>query len=315
MPSDALPQIIRAAGIITAAELRAAGKSREQIKTLLRRGTLVRVDRGVFARAARADNIRSLASGGYLLRLAGMLAVSGPGTVVSHQSAAQLYGIDLLDRPDPAVTLTCGREHRWRARSGIRLHAVAIPAAHVTSRFGAPVTTAARTVVDLARTLDFRAGVVAADSALHRKLTTKGEMAGVIKVQRRWPGITRAAQVLDFADERAESPLESIARVLFRDLGLPAPELQVWLGGVEQAVGRVDFYWKHHRTIVEVDGKGKYQDPERARWQLRRDDLLRADGYEVVHLTWYDITHRPDEVRTLIRKAFERGRAARTSSR
>ena len=67
-------------------------------------------------------------------------------------------------------------------------------------------------------------------------------------------------EVVEFTDQRAESPLESIARVALRDCGLPPPDLQVWLGGVVEPGGRVDFYWKRYRTVAEVDGDLKYQD-------------------------------------------------------
>jgi hypothetical protein len=169
-----------------------------------------------------------------------------------------------------------------------------------------PVTTPARTVVDLARTLSFRAGVVTADSALHRNLVTKTDLAAVLASCARWPGARQAAAVIDFADSRAESPLESIARVVFADCGLPPPDLQVWLGGTAEPIGRVDFYWRHHRTIAEVDGAIKYADPQRARAQLRRDSMLRDDGFEVVHFTWQQITQTPEHVADSIRKAFRR---------
>ncbi len=163
------------------------------------------------------------------------------------------------------------------------------------------MTTAARTVVDLARELDFRAGVVAADSALHRKLTAKEELRAVLATCSQWRGIQRAREVVEFADPRAESPLESIARVVFRDCGLPPPDLQVWLGGVAEPIGRVDFYWTKYRTIAEVDGDMKYKDPRRAKAQLKRDALLRSDGYEVVHFDWQEVTSSPDYVAATIR--------------
>jgi hypothetical protein len=174
-----------------------------------------------------------------------------------------------------------------------------------------PVTTAARTVVDLARTLSFRAGVVAADSALHRKLVTKAGLTAVLAACPRWQGVRRATTVIEFADGRSESPLESIARVAFADCGLPPPDLQVWLGGTVEPIGRVDFYWKLYRTIAEVDGAIKYADPQRAKAQLRRDSMLRDDGFEVVHFTWQQITQTPEQVAASIRKAFRRNTVRR----
>jgi hypothetical protein len=168
------------------------------------------------------------------------------------------------------------------------------------------MTTAARTVVDLARTLPFRAGVIAADSALHQRLATKDELLSVLGLCSQWRGASVAADVIAFADARSESPLESIARVVFRDGGLPPPKLQALLGTAED-VARVDFFWDKYRTIVEVDGAIKYADPTRAIAQLERDSWLRSLGYEVVHVTWEEITTAPEAVIARIREAFRRG--------
>jgi Transcriptional regulator, AbiEi antitoxin/Protein of unknown function (DUF559)/AbiEi antitoxin C-terminal domain len=301
-----MPRPDRIAGIVTTAELTAAGFSDDRIATLTRRGELYQVRRGVYANGPRAVEIVAIADGKQLLQLAAAVALTGSRALVSHESAAYLHSIDLLATPDVA-TLTCPPGHNWHARSGIRLHVADVPAEHVTTMARLPVTTPARTVVDLARTLSSKAGVVTADSALHRKLVTKAELTAVLATCARWRGARRAADVVEFADGRAESPLESIARVAFNDCGLPPPELQVWLGGTIEPVGRVDFYWKQYRTIAEVDGALKYADPDRARAQLRRDSLLRDDGFEVVHFTWQQITQTPEHVAASIRKAFRRG--------
>ena len=306
-----MPQTGRVAGIVTTAELSAAGFSCDKIRVLTRRGDLYRVSRGVYANGARARETLAFADGMQLLQLAAAVAVRGPGTVVSHESAAYLHSIGLLSTPE-AATLTCPPGRGWSASPGVRLHAMTLPAEQVTTMARLPVTTPARTVVDLARTLSFKAGVVTADSALYRKLVTKAELTAVLATCARWRGARGAAAVIDFADARAESPLESIARIAFKDCGLPPPELQVWLGGTDEPIGRVDFYWRQYRTIAEVDGAIKYADPQRARAQLRRDSMLRDDGFEVVHFTWQQITQAPELVAASIRKAF--GRAARNAA-
>jgi hypothetical protein len=305
-----LPERHRIAGIMTAAELMAAGVSDCRIRTLVRHGDLYQVGRGVYADGAKARDMLKFPDGRQLLTLAGAVAAVGPSAVVSHQSAAYLHTIDLLGKPDQTVVLTVPVTRGWTARAGVRLHAAAVPAEQITSAVGLRVTTPARTVVDLARTLEFRAGVVAADSALHRKLVTKPELNAVLGTCSRWPGARRAAAVIEFADGRAESPLESIARVAFSDCGLPVPELQVWLGGTTEPIGRVDFYWRRYWTIAEVDGALKYDGPggqQRATLQLRRDMLLREDGYEVVHFTWDQINDSPERVAASVRAAFQRG--------
>lgn len=302
-----LPATGRIAGIMTTPELRAAGWSPTRIKTLIRRGDLYSLGRGVYAPGDAARKRLSWRGGDQLLAIAAAGAVAGPASVISHQSAACLHSMDLLDEPG-LVHLTARPERGWTIRPGIKLHAIDLPANRITTFLGLPVTTPARTVIDLARTLEFRAAVVAADSALRKRLTTKDELRAVLGECPRWPGTARAREVVEFADERAESPLESIARIAFRDCGLPPPDLQVWLGGTSAPVGRVDFYWKRYRTIAEVDGAAKYRDdPRRVPQQLRRDQLLREDGYELVRFSWQQVTETPEAVAASIRSAFQRG--------
>jgi putative AbiEi antitoxin of type IV toxin-antitoxin system/uncharacterized protein DUF559 len=310
MSAPKRPETRRIAGIVTTAELVAAGLSDCRIRTLVRRGDLYQVGHGVYADGAKARDLLKLRDGSQLLGLAGAVAAAGPAAIVSHESAAYLHSIDLLARPDHAAILTYPPRRGGTARAGVRLHASTVPAEQITTVVGLPVTTPARTVVDLARTLAFRAGVVTADSALHRKLVTKPDLQAVLGTCPRWRGARQAANVIDFADRRAESPLESIARVAFCDCGLPPPELQVWLGGTTEPIGRVDFYWRKYRTIAEVDGALKYDGsdgPSRARQQLRRDMLLREDGFEVVHFIRDQINDTPERVAASIRAAFQRG--------
>jgi Protein of unknown function (DUF559) len=182
----------------------------------------------------------------------------------------------------------------------------AMPSHHVTLIDGIPVTSVERTVVDLARSLPFAAGVVTADSALYNRKTTAARLYRMVGECRRWPGIARATEVVDFSHPGAESPLESISRVAFRDGGLPPPVLQAWVIGSRGPIGRVDFFWEEQRTIAEADGAMKYANPDLARKQLRRDTELREQGYEVVHFTWRDITARPEHVIAQVMAAFAR---------
>jgi hypothetical protein len=226
----------------------------------------------------------------------------------SHESAAILHGLDLLGRPpEGLVTLTRPPHARGSRASGknLRIHAARLFPGHVTKRYGLPVTSVARTVVDLARTSPFMDGVVVADSALHARKTTREELTGVLEVCSNWNGALRAMRVAGFSDQRSESVLESCARVTFDEQGLPAPELQVDVGG-DQLIGRVDFYWREYLTIAEADGMLKYADPTRATDQLERDQLLREVGYKVVHFTWRQLFREPDRVVAWIKDAFTR---------
>jgi hypothetical protein len=296
---------------VTTAELLAKGLSADRIKALVRKGVLVRAGQGAYVRGALARKVEGSQAGEHALALAAVL-VAGQITVVgSHQSAAIIHGIDLLGRQSPGLTVT----HRpgvgsGTGRPGVRVHRAALPENHVTTRGGVAVTSVARTVVDLARTSPFRSGVVAADSALHRQLTTKDELTAVLADCARWPGLARARQVVEFSDALSESVLESLARVVFGEQNIPPPELQQWVGGEDEGViGRADFYWRRFATIGEADGAVKYGDPQRAIAQLRRDARLRAAGFEVVHFTWDDILRTPGHVAASLREAFRRGAA------
>jgi hypothetical protein len=171
-----------------------------------------------------------------------------------------------------------------------------------------PVTTAARTVADIARTSTFMEGVVVADSALRERHASKTEIRRVLASCERWPGVAQARDVADFASASAESVLESCARVSFRDQGLPGPELQVSIiGRTHTVIARVDFLWRGFWTVAEADGLLKYNGRADAIAELKRDRLLREAGFEVVHFTWKELFTEPARVATRIRETFTRG--------
>jgi hypothetical protein len=294
------------AWVVTYAELLRGGFSRARINSLLRIGELVSLQHGVYIAADTAAQLRQLAGGELLMRAAAALATCRAGAVISHHTAAELHGLDLLSTSlGVAITRPPGQGSR-SGKTGVQVHAAMLPPGHVGSRVAIPLTTVARTVIDLARSQDFTGGLVVADSALRKRLTSKHELQRVLAELRRSRGALQAAAVVEFADCRSESVLESIARVTFRESGLPPPELQVELGGDEFAA-RVDFYWREFRTVVEVDGAMKYDDRYAAMRQLQRDARLRRAGFEVEHFGWREITQTPDQVAATIRVAFRRG--------
>jgi hypothetical protein len=309
------------AGIVTAGELGTAGATPGQIRQLVRRGVLLRLGRGVYAPAAQAAAVACDERREYALRVATSLALTRPGTVASHHSAAIIHGLDLLgwapggqsDDEVLSVTRPPSGVGSRSGRTGVLVHTAALPQSHVTVAGCVPITSVARTVVDVARTSSFRAGVVAADSALRGELTSKAELRSVITACARWPGIETARHVVAFSDARSESALESISRVAFHEQGLPAPDLQVWVGD-DELIARTDFLWRDHRTIGEADGALKYADPSRARAQLERDRRLREAGFEVVHFTWEEIIQSPALVAARIDSAFQRAKILRENS-
>jgi len=148
---------------------------------------------------------------------------------------------------------------------------------------------------------------VAADGAL-RVGVTHQELIAVLARARRWPGVVAARAAIAFSDPRAETPLESISRVAFHALGLPAPEPQVeiWYGG--ELVARVDFLWREQLVVGEADGRGKYASVEDLYQEKRREERLRDLGFEVVRWDW-DSAYRPGpSLLAAVERSLERGR-------
>jgi hypothetical protein len=283
----------------------AIGISPRQLRQGVADGEFIALRRNVYARASAYA--KSPPSRQHAFHV--QAALYGTAGTASHRSAATLHEIDLMTRPSmSAVTLTRAPGDRGSrsTRNDVRIHIAKLPAEQVTSIYAVPVTTPARTVLDLARTLPFMHGVVAADSALHAGKANRDDLDAVAATCAGWPGSDRAARVLRFSDIRAESPLESCARVIFAEHGLPPPELQVEIFG-NGFIGRVDFLWPQYGTIAEADGLKKYEKtPNLATDQLERDQLLREAGYKVVHFTWHQLFRETLRVISWLKTEFAR---------
>ncbi|WP_405058065.1 hypothetical protein OG474_35730 [Kribbella sp. NBC_01505] len=246
-----------------------------------------------------------------------------PGSVVGHFSAARLTGLSTwVDRarsaapPDDAAWLTRppGSQRNQR-RPNIVVRRAGLPPADLSRHGWLPVTSAARTVVDLARELPTREAIVTVDDAL-RAGTTSAELTAVLERQEQWPGVRRARATIAFGDARAESPLESITRIRCATGGLPAPELQVqFFDGFNWMPERVDLWWPEFRTAAEADGLAKYEaaTAEERRHLLRlahrRDQRLSDRGIELVHFGWEDSVDPRSDLISRLCAAFDRGRA------
>ncbi len=292
----------------TVAQWRSAGLTTARFRSLVRAGSLLPQRRGVYVRSDFLRKAEQNPALRHVLRVAAVTtAQSARGAVASHQSAAVIHGLELLSAPPAGVVWLTRQPGTYRGRSadGVRFHSAQLPRGHVTTLGGVAVTTATRTVIDLARSLSFMEGVVVADSALRAGKTTHPGLGQLLRSCAGWPGIEAARRAAAFSTEYAESVLESCARVFFADGGLPRPRLQVNIVGADGGlIARADFYWDDHRTIAEADGMAKYEDPRRALGQLRRDTRLREAGYKVVHFTWAELFGETGRVIERVRAAF-----------
>ena len=232
-----------------------------------------------------------------LMARAALLHLEVPA-VVSHWSAAAAWGLALHHPNLSRVHLTRTDLESAQLDIGLHQHAAPLRPGEFTITGDLPVTTLARTVVDVARVGPFDSAVVAADSALRLGLR-RDELAAALHAGADLAGAGAAGRVIAFADGRSESAGESLTRVAFAELDLPAPALHPELRSSDGAmVAQCDFVFEEQRTIAEFDGRVPYQrrlrpgdDPAAVeRRERRREELLRRVlGYEVVRVTWSDL--------------------------
>jgi hypothetical protein len=234
-----------------------------------------------------------------------------PGAIASHASAALLLGSPVLDaRATPCVTVEPGSAS---ALVGVHVHRATAVAPIYLGQL--PLTPIELAAVDTAREHGRAAGLVIADAALGNSLTTRTALEAALGQRRGWPGVGTAGWVVDFADSRAESPLESISRLGMHDQALPRPEPQVeiWLDG--RFIGRGDFYWDEPGVIGEADGWDKYgNDWRKFRDQKRKDEQYTRAGLVVARWDWNEAGDFA-AVAARIRDAFRRGAAQPRGSR
>jgi hypothetical protein len=146
-----------------------------------------------------------------------------------------------------------------------------------------------------------------ADAALRSGLS-RDELMEVISRHRGWPGSRRARDVVEFADGRAESPLESLGRVTCLEEQLPVfePQVRVLVDGVE--VARVDGLWRDQLLVFEGDGAMKFDGVGVLPALLERQEKLHDAGLVVVRASWADLTQRRPAFAARVRRRFdERG--------
>jgi hypothetical protein len=171
-----------------------------------------------------------------------------------------------------------------------------LPDDEVTVRGAYRVTTAARTVIDLARAWPEVHAVAAVDAALLRRLADHDELQRVLDRQASVPGIPRSVRAVALADGRAESWLETFGRLTFASLGLPpfVPQVELWVDG--RLMKAMDGWYPDAALAIEFDGRVKYRQPQYGRtpedelWREKRiEDVLRSFGVRFVRVVHADL--------------------------
>ena len=234
--------------------------------------------------------------------MAAVLA-SGPDAVLSHRSAACLWGIRPSTGRQVDVTVP-----RWRrARDGIEVHESALPADEVTTVLGISVTTVPRTVFDLGTVLGRRQTERALHEAEVLRLADDLSVADLVARYPRRAGVRTAKAVLaarrhGLAVTRSE--LEEHFLGFLEEAGLPRPEVNVAL----QVAGswlEVDCVWRPQRVVVELDGHAFHGTVLAYERDRKRDRLLIAAGWRVVRVTWRQLHDDRDAVASDLRALLE----------
>lgn len=260
----------------------------------MRVGRLHVVHRGVYAVGHGA-----LAEHGRLL--AAVLAL-GDGAVLSHISAAMLWGFWQPDQDD-GVDVTVAR--RLRQRPGIRVHAVrALDPGDITRRARISVTVPARTLLDLA-------DVVRSDRALRRSVHEAEVQRRVSHRQlqeqldraagRR--GASRLSKLIAVGPAPTRSELEDRTLELMRRHGFPRPETNVRLATMAGPV-EVDFHFPDCGLVVETDGDAYHGTRLAREADARKQALLEAAGYRVIRLLWSEVTREQEQTVVRLRRAL-----------
>jgi hypothetical protein len=285
----------RRLGIFTTADLASRGISEREIRTAVRAGAWVRLRTGVFVSAADLAEVERTGRRPGLDALAVITSLGRSSAVLSGATAAWVWG---FPRPRPApMTVQLTDPHRWRRGRGWLMTRAGLPDDEVTVRGAYRVTTAARTLVDLARAWPEVHAVAAVDAALLRGLTSSEELNRVLDRHASVPAIPRAVRAFALADGRAESWLETWGRLTFAALGLPpfVPQVELWADG--RLLKVVDGWYTGAAVAIEFDGRVKYQRPRFGRtpedelWREKRaEDLLRSIGVRFVRVAAEDMT-------------------------
>jgi len=234
-----------------------------------------------------------LCRGGYALpgADAAMVAAVRLGGVLSCVSAARYHGLPLLIPRGAHVTVPRGWSHAQQGSVVVHRRELK-PDEH-----DGLCTTLLRTVLDCSRELPIREAVAICDAAL--RLGLASSVLHEAAKAAAGPGARAIRRVVALADSGAESPIESLLRLLARPLA--RVELQVRVPGV----GRVDMLldgW----LVVEADGFEHHSTRAHYRVDRRRANALTERGYVLLRFSYEDIVHRPDCVVETIRQVLAR---------
>jgi very-short-patch-repair endonuclease/predicted transcriptional regulator of viral defense system len=289
---------LRQHGVVSLAQARSLGLTASAVQKRVESGQLHRIHRGVYS----VGHARLTKEGRWM---AAVLAC-GPRAVLSHRSAAGLWGL----RPDNrAMTDVSLPSKSVRRKPGIEVHAAGtLREADVTRCDGIPCTTVARALLDLGDVVDRRGVERAIDQAEMLSLFDKRRIDEVLARAgpRRAVGVIRSLLAEWQAPAPTRRDLEERLLVLCRVEGLPEPEVNTWIVLAGGHAVQPDFLWRSECLVIETDGRASHGTRQAFERDRLRDQRLTLAGYRVVRFTWRQVVDDPDRVATTIRELLAR---------
>jgi hypothetical protein len=272
-------------GLVTRAQLLALGLGAGAIQHRLDTARLHRIHIGVYALAYHSPSPQT--------RLMAAVLACGPSAVLSHRSAAQLWGIGPVWRGEVEVTVAGNRSRR-----GVHVHRRSTIADHATNWQGIPVTTVPQTLIDLGTVLDAQRLSRAVNDACVKRLIDPKELT-VLLAGCTGTGASRVRRTLG-QNAPTRSVLEDRFLAFVDKHALPRPEVNQRIAGHE-----VDAVWRAQRLIVELDGRAFHDGPAAFERDRERDAHLMAAGYRVLRITWRRLSDRGEREARRLRGLLE----------
>lgn len=274
-------------GVISRARAIEAGLKRSRVDWLVASGKWEAIYEGVYRIAGSAEDRGQ--------RLAAVLAWAGDGAVLSHFTAAELWGFEGIKAPPVDVHVSRLKVGKSEPRGLMRYHRVRkLPPTDQRKHKGFVLTTPLRTIIDLASVLpdDELERVILSASRKRLLAPSKlvawerdGTHRGVDGVERLRRVLERQAVLLP-----TESPLEDQVLQMLIDERLPVTGSQATLYDSRGKIGRVDFALVDFRVLIEVDGRSTHDLTTQRALDQERDRRTAAVGYALIRIRHEHLT-------------------------
>lgn len=281
-------------GVVARRQLLEMGMGRKAIDGRLQRGRLHEYSRGLYVVGARRISRRG--------RWMAAVLAAGDGSLLSHRSAARLWGV--IPPAAEWIDVTCppGRVVR---RSGIVSHESVVADDERTVVDGIPVTSVFRTIFDFAAVASLREVERAVHEAEVGELRDRVSLPMLLE---RYPGRRGARNVRAVLGSRqpvgvTRNDFEEAFLALIDAYGLPRPRMNADLA-LRGRFFEIDALWEQQRVALELDSRSVHGTKKRFESDRQRDRILVAEGWRTMRVTWRQLQEEAGEIAADLRLAL-----------